>query len=733
MSPWIPAETLTALSSQWIAILGDVCLRGLALLLLAVALDRLLRRQAAAARHLLWTFTVLALLLLPLFSLLPGWAVRGLPDVRARIENSLRTELDGPGVLSQRWSAPATELVRTDGAGPDADPLRVWRPIQTSGPVSQNAVAWLRRDEPAHAVQEAADRSFVGELRRLSWPVWTFLLWELGALVVLAVHLIGVLRLRGLENGARPVDDPAWSQLLTELCATLGLRRRPRLLTSSRAAAPMTWGYWRPAIVLPACAQDWSEEQRRNVLLHELEHVRRGDVCTQAMAQLACVLLWMHPLPWIAAGRMRLERERACDDRVLLAGSRASTYAGHLLEMARSLRSSSPVELATVGMARRAQLGERVQSLLEFPARPRILGPRGRALALTLALLLVGPLAILEAAPRETPTAPAAPTAPRPGEPRIVEAPPAPALAPSAVPRAPAPPSLPPLRIARLDLGTNHQWSWNSTEDGGERLRVEIEGRMRLSDTGTDVEWMEPGARLELEHDAGDERRRMVLEGRTEGDIERRFWIGRQRREIDEEARVWFAELMGRFATQTGINAEDRVRQRYVEGGIGAVLGEIEGIDSSHARAIHLSTLLEMDELSPAERARALRAIEGSVESDFQKAQILAVVLRDRDLDRRETEEVLVLVDGIDSDFEKSRVLAHLFENPELSRENIPALLETIHDIDSDFEKVRALAMAAPHCAGDAELEEAYMQIADEIRSEFEYGRAMRQLRAHGD
>ena len=103
----------------------------------------------------------------------------------------------------------------------------------------------------------------------------------------------------------------------------LRLRRPVRLLQSADNPMPLTWGWWRPVVLLPADAANWPSERRRIVLLHELAHAKRWDCLTQTVARMVCALYWINPLVWLAAQRMCVERERACDDLVLNSGCRA--------------------------------------------------------------------------------------------------------------------------------------------------------------------------------------------------------------------------------------------------------------------------------------------------------------------------------------------------------------------------------------------------------------------------
>jgi hypothetical protein len=127
---------------------------------------------------------------------------------------------------------------------------------------------------------------------------------------------------------------------------------------------PMVWGAVRPVILLPAEATGWSAELKRDVLLHELAHVRRHDYLNQLVTRLACAVHWFNPLAWMAARRLRAERERACDDHVLGAGASACDYAEHLVAVARRLRPDGRGSLG-VAMAGRSAFGERVAALLD--------------------------------------------------------------------------------------------------------------------------------------------------------------------------------------------------------------------------------------------------------------------------------------------------------------------------------------------------------------------------------
>ncbi len=124
---------------------------------------------------------------------------------------------------------------------------------------------------------------------------------------------------------------------------------------------PMTVGVFHPSIRLPAGAEAWAANLRRSVMLHEEAHITRRDPLWNLVAQVARAVYWFHPLVWLVLHRLRVERERACDDAVLAAGVRPSDYAAQLLAFART--PDHPAASSELAMAAR-HLETRVEAVL---------------------------------------------------------------------------------------------------------------------------------------------------------------------------------------------------------------------------------------------------------------------------------------------------------------------------------------------------------------------------------
>jgi hypothetical protein len=194
----------------------------------------------------------------------------------------------------------------------------------------------------------------------------------------------------------------------------LGLKRHVLLLESRQRLAPIMWGTIHPRILLPESARDWPAEKRRQVLLHELAHVRRWDCATQTLAHLTCAIYWFNPLVWIADRAMRLEREQAADDEVVREGCSTADYAAHLVEIARSLQAPALPRFSTLAIIRQSRLSRRLRALLD-PNRDHRRVDRGSAFAgFVVAVTALLPLSMLHGQPARPATKPSAPAAVEP-------------------------------------------------------------------------------------------------------------------------------------------------------------------------------------------------------------------------------------------------------------------------------------------------------------------------------
>lgn len=192
---------------------------------------------------------------------------------------------------------------------------------------------------------------------------WLLGVWAAGALVVLARVVRAQRAARRLVQGSEPARDERWIAAQSEAEAVLGISG-VSVRRSEAIASPMTIGALHPRVLLPAAADGWPADRLRAVLVHELGHVRRRDLLVQLVAAVACALQWWNPLAWFAAHRLRHEREYACDDLVIAAGTRASSYATDLLDVSRSVSRAWPGH-AGACMADTSGIERRLRRLLD--------------------------------------------------------------------------------------------------------------------------------------------------------------------------------------------------------------------------------------------------------------------------------------------------------------------------------------------------------------------------------
>lgn len=312
----------------------EVAWKSVGLLILVSVVAYIAKRSSPALRHRLWALSFVGLALLPFLTL-------RLPEIRV--------ERPGAPIYHSTSVAHAAPV-------PQIEPVAPQKPTPFTLPEHQ---------EP----------SFPAQL--------LVVLWGIGVAVAVARLAVQMSVARRLTRGSEDITG----DLMLELPPHTRIVRTPAV------TVPMTFGFVRPTILLPADSLNWPMERLRAVLLHEGAHVRRGDWAWLIFSKLVATFYWPNPLVLWAMGRMRVESELASDEAVIQAGMDARNYASTLLDLAEALRGQR-VE-AALPIVDTAPLKSRIAAILANSNGRRPLGRVAAVAILVFGIAVVVPYAAM--------------------------------------------------------------------------------------------------------------------------------------------------------------------------------------------------------------------------------------------------------------------------------------------------------------------------------------------------
>jgi beta-lactamase regulating signal transducer with metallopeptidase domain len=344
-----------------------------------------LRRFSAAMRHRVWALSVAASLAMPVMLLWSpefrlGWLT--VPNPRAELTADIPKAAEAP------TTSPATQVPRpVEVSKSDSQPSRPAVASSKNDSLSKTVPAKPpltaaidnRAPDSAAAVPKTGiviPTTQASHVSLIDPTAFWLLILVIPAVCGIWQSLWAAYAIRRVVNEARPIQDAATRELIADVCRKLGWHRTLEMRQSNRTPVPLCVGWLRPCILVPSQWRNWGDLTLRAVLAHEVSHVVRRDVAWQFVARIACFLYWFHPLVWLAARKMRIERESACDDTVLGMVERPVDYASVLLRFAREMVARS-VPSEAVAMAGLSGLEGRVRAILD-KGRPR--EPVGRGL-----------------------------------------------------------------------------------------------------------------------------------------------------------------------------------------------------------------------------------------------------------------------------------------------------------------------------------------------------------------
>ena len=306
----------------------------------------LFRKKSASMRHFLLSFSLISLLLLPfLSSFMTGWETRLLPSWQAMGYSSfdLKEGEKNKGALYP--------LKQKDTS------------IQTKSTIPSGLENAKPRDSQSFSQKTNNIRIILG--------LSLITIWTAGLGFLLIRIFLGLYGAHRLTRQGKQISGSFWQLLLQRFLSAVTIRRKISLLSHDQVRIPLTWGVFKPVVIMPTRADKWNREECSSALYHELSHVKRSDFLFRILARFSCALYWFNPLSWIVFRLMREEQEKACDELVIKAGVKPSTYAANLLSIQRAGKIQLNPPSAVLGAVGKSQLNERLLAILKHQLKPK--------------------------------------------------------------------------------------------------------------------------------------------------------------------------------------------------------------------------------------------------------------------------------------------------------------------------------------------------------------------------
>lgn len=273
----------------------------------------------------LWWIALLRLLIpfsIPSVMSIYSWIS---PDVPKAVHQEVQEITE-----SQSTSEPVLEIPSEvlQNASPQEDAVSAV-PEQTRSEVVENSTQFEMTpipDTDIEYIEVKPSKSF-SEIFFDMLPV----IWGVGIGVIAA--FFGINYWKGIREFRMSL--PVENEFVDEWLSSHQLRRNITIRQYDCIHTPLTYGIFRPVILLPKESLKQPPSTLNFILTHEWVHIRRFDCVTKILLTAALCIHWMNPLVWVMYLLFNRDIELSCDETVLhlLGRNRRSDYALALIDM----------------------------------------------------------------------------------------------------------------------------------------------------------------------------------------------------------------------------------------------------------------------------------------------------------------------------------------------------------------------------------------------------------------
>lgn len=316
------------------------------LIVVLLLADLLLRKRVRAViRYWLWMLVLIKLILPTTLSSplsLGYWFGDELARVKASNTNTFAPPTNLPEITVTETSA-ATDI-------PPA--VTTVTPPQVTVPTAVKAET-LPAESPVTLTRQGT-----------VFLVWIAVVSTMGLLLLQRVIFV-----RGLVAQAKNPTE-IMKDTFRFCCRQMGLKSKVSLKVSANTASPAVCGLFRPVILVPEnLAPTLGVGHLRIVLMHELAHIKRGDLLINLAQTVLQIIYFYNPLLWLANSVIRRIREQAVDEAVQVAmGTKAGQYPQTLIDVAKIAFNRPVLSLRLIGVVEsKSALKGRIKRMLDRP------------------------------------------------------------------------------------------------------------------------------------------------------------------------------------------------------------------------------------------------------------------------------------------------------------------------------------------------------------------------------
>ena len=197
-----------------------------------------------------------------------------------------------------------------------------------------------------------------------SWIPYMVQFWILGAMLFLIRFGASLADLRNISIKNHEMVDPEWMKILQRQMELLNLKNPIKLLKTVHLDVPITYGIWKPVILIPASLFfQLSPAQLEAILAHELSHIKRYDYLVNLLQSFLEVVFFFHPVFWWINKTARELRENACDDMAIKMGASPNDLAYGLAIVLNHAKNPTPEMVMAAAKTKNPTL-ERIKRIM---------------------------------------------------------------------------------------------------------------------------------------------------------------------------------------------------------------------------------------------------------------------------------------------------------------------------------------------------------------------------------